>query len=84
MCADSACCGFRWVAQKTTEDPDFFKRLASVHKPEYFFIGCADARYSVTPMLVSSGPEMFFRWLVQSMTQYNAAVLYSTVTLVAQ
>ena len=42
----------RWVAQKTAEDPEFFKKLASVHKPEFLFIGCSDARLSVQHMLV--------------------------------
>lgn len=42
----------RWVAQKTADDPEFFKKLASVHKPEFLFIGCSDARLSVQHMLV--------------------------------
>jgi hypothetical protein len=33
-----------WKAEKLTEDPDFFKKLGSTHKPEFMWIGCADAR----------------------------------------
>jgi hypothetical protein len=41
----------RWVHNKTQEDPDFFKRQALGHHPEYLFIGCSDARLSVQNML---------------------------------
>ena len=33
-----------WVEQKLTLDPDFFKDLASEHRPEFLWIGCSDAR----------------------------------------
>ena len=33
-----------WVEQKLKLDPDFFKELASEHKPEFLWIGCSDAR----------------------------------------
>lgn len=42
----------RWVAGVKAEDPDYFKRLASIHTPEHLFIGCSDARLSVQSMLV--------------------------------
>ena len=33
-----------WKAEKMAEDPEFFDRLGSTHKPEFMWIGCADAR----------------------------------------
>lgn len=44
---------YRWVSSVKAEDPDYFKRLASIHTPEHLFIGCSDARLSVQSMLVS-------------------------------
>jgi hypothetical protein len=29
----------QWIAEKETEDPAFFKKLGSVHKPSYMWIG---------------------------------------------
>lgn len=33
-----------WVKRKLDENPNFFKKLGSEHKPHYFWIGCSDAR----------------------------------------
>jgi len=33
-----------WAARELEEDPDFFKHLAAVHRPEMLWIGCSDAR----------------------------------------
>eukprot|EP00978_Attheya_sp_CCMP212_P033053 scaffold131606_cov54-Attheya_sp.AAC.1 len=33
-----------WKAEKEAEDPDYFTKLGSQHKPAYLWIGCADAR----------------------------------------
>ena len=33
-----------WSEQMRTENPDFFKRLASIQSPEYLWIGCSDSR----------------------------------------
>ena len=46
----------KWVSSVKAEDPDYFKRLASIHTPEHLFIGCSDARLSVQSMLVSISP----------------------------
>lgn len=34
----------QWSGQMQAEDPDFFKRLASIQSPEYLWIGCSDSR----------------------------------------
>jgi carbonic anhydrase len=33
-----------WSEHMRAEDPDFFKRLASIQSPEYLWIGCSDSR----------------------------------------
>jgi carbonic anhydrase len=33
-----------WRREMSTEDPLFFEKLGSGHKPRYLWIGCADAR----------------------------------------
>lgn len=34
----------RWIAEKRSTDPDFFKKLCVDQKPDYLFIGCSDSR----------------------------------------
>ncbi len=34
----------QWSERMHAEDPDFFKRLASIQSPEYLWIGCSDSR----------------------------------------
>lgn len=34
----------KWVAEKLSTNPDFFKSLSLEQKPDYLFIGCSDSR----------------------------------------
>lgn len=34
------------VEESLEQDPDYFKRLKGVQKPQYLYIGCADSRYA--------------------------------------
>jgi len=34
----------KWVEQTNANDPGYFERLASEHKPRFLYIGCSDAR----------------------------------------
>lgn len=43
-----------WAAGKKRDDPDYFKRLADLQKPEYLWIGCSDSR---VPANVITGLE---------------------------
>ncbi len=43
-----------WAARIESDNPDFFPRLAALQKPDYFWIGCADAR---VPANVVAGLE---------------------------
>jgi len=43
-----------WAAAKRRNDPDYFKRLAALQKPEYLWIGCSDSR---VPANVITGLE---------------------------
>lgn len=49
----------RWAARELQEDPDFFKRLASVHRPEMLWIGCSDARLPPNEIIGRRSGELF-------------------------
>ncbi|RIK84934.1 MAG: carbonic anhydrase [Hyphomicrobiales bacterium] len=34
----------RWASARLREDPDYFRRLAAVQRPDYLWIGCSDSR----------------------------------------
>lgn len=49
----------RWVAERTAEDPQYFARLASVHRPRFLWIGCSDARVPANVITRTEAGEMF-------------------------
>ena len=48
-----------WVTARKAEDPQFFERLASEHKPQFLWIGCADARVPANVITGAAPGEMF-------------------------
>lgn len=43
-----------WSLEKRRIDPDYFKKLSQLQKPEYLWIGCSDSR---VPANVIAGLE---------------------------
>ena len=43
-----------WAKERVAADPEYFKRLLSIQRPEYLWIGCADSR---VPANVITGLE---------------------------
>ncbi|MGC4023136.1 MAG: carbonate dehydratase [Cyclobacteriaceae bacterium] len=48
-----------WVAQKNSEDHNFFSRLASQQKPEFLWIGCSDSRVPANQITGTDPGEVF-------------------------
>lgn len=48
-----------WARGRLAEDPDYFRRLASQQKPDYFWIGCADSRVPANEILGLPPGEVF-------------------------
>ncbi len=44
----------RWATGKVREDPDYFRRLSALQRPDYLWIGCSDSR---VPANVITGLE---------------------------
>lgn len=49
----------KWVAQKLSEDKDYFKKLALGQEPRYLFIGCSDSRVPAGEISGTGPGEMF-------------------------
>lgn len=48
-----------WSKEKIEEDPNFFKRMAEVQKPEFLWIGCSDSRVPANEITNTEPGEMF-------------------------
>lgn len=61
----------RWVAQKLSEDPDYFKKLALGQQPEYLFIGCSDSRVPANEICGTGPGEMFVHRNIANMVVHT-------------
>ena len=48
-----------WAAERTRQDPDFFRRLADQQAPEYLWIGCSDSRVPANEIVGLDPGDMF-------------------------
>lgn len=48
-----------WAHDVTSQDPEFFKKLANQQSPEYLWIGCADSRVPANEIVGLAPGELF-------------------------
>jgi carbonic anhydrase len=56
-----------WAERVTSEDPDFFNRLATKQSPEHLWIGCSDSRVPANQVVDLLPGEMFVHRNVANM-----------------
>lgn len=56
-----------WSESLRARDPDFFKRLAALQKPEYLWIGCSDSRVPANEVVGMMPGELFVHRNVANM-----------------
>ncbi|PRY07405.1 carbonic anhydrase [Pontibacter ummariensis] len=49
----------KWVAEKLSEDKDYFNKLSLGQEPRYLFIGCSDSRVPANEISGTGPGEMF-------------------------
>ena len=49
----------KWVQEKTSENPDFFKELSKGQQPPLLWIGCADSRVPPNQIVGTDPGEIF-------------------------
>ena len=49
----------KWAKEKTSDDPQFFDRLAQLQTPEFLWIGCSDSRVSANEITGTQPGEIF-------------------------
>lgn len=69
----------KWVAEKTSEDPNFFEQFVHGQSPNYLFIGCSDSRVSAN-VICNTGPgEMFVHRNIANMVVHTDMNLLSVL-----
>lgn len=56
-----------WATSKVQEDPQFFKRLSELQKPEFLWIGCSDSRVPANEITGTQPGEIFVHRNVANM-----------------
>jgi carbonic anhydrase len=60
-----------WAAEKVTDDPDYFNRLAHVQTPEFLWIGCSDSRVPPNEITGTHPGEIFIHRNIANMVVHT-------------
>lgn len=69
----------KWVAEKLSEDPDYFNKLALGQEPRYLFIGCSDSRVPSSAITGTGPGEMFVHRNIANLVVHSDMNLLSVL-----
>ncbi|RAU81719.1 carbonic anhydrase [Pontibacter arcticus] len=69
----------KWVAEKLSNDPDYFSKLALGQEPRYLFIGCSDSRVPASAITGTGPGEMFVHRNIANMVVHSDMNLLSVL-----
>ena len=61
----------RWAASTVADDPDFFKRLEAVQRPDLLWIGCSDSRLPPNEIIGRVPGELFVHRNVANVVEHT-------------
>lgn len=72
----------KWIAEKLSEDSEYFTKLAKGQSPEFLYIGCSDSRVTAESLMGVSPGEVFIHRNVANLVistdnNINAVVQYA-------
>jgi carbonic anhydrase len=68
-----------WANGKTQSNPDYFKSMANIQKPDYLWIGCSDSRVDPSELTNTQPGEMFVHRNVANLVVHTDLNLLSVV-----
>lgn len=68
-----------WAQAQVEDDPDYFKRLAGLQKPDYLWIGCSDSRVPANEITGTSPGEIFVHRNIANMVVHTDLNLLSVL-----
>jgi carbonic anhydrase len=60
-----------WAYRRTGEDPDYFRRLCAIQRPEHLWIGCADSRVPANEIVGLAPGELFVHRNIANLVPEN-------------
>ena len=57
----------KWIAEKTSLNPEYFTDLAKGQKPEVLYIGCSDSRVTAEDLMGANPGEIFIHRNIANM-----------------
>lgn len=69
----------RWVAEKLSQDPEFFERLSKGQSPEVLWIGCSDSRVPANEITGTNPGEVFVHRNIANMVVHSDMNLLSVL-----
>ena len=72
----------RWIAEKLSENPDYFSNLAKGQSPEFLYIGCSDSRVTAEDLMGLQPGEVFIHrnvanQVIPTDNNINAVIQYA-------
>lgn len=68
-----------WASSRVVDDPEFFKRLASIQTPEFLWIGCSDSRVPANEITGTNPGEIFVHRNIANMVVHTDLNLLSVL-----
>jgi carbonic anhydrase len=68
-----------WAAEKTTDDPEYFERLAHLQTPDFLWIGCSDSRVPANEITGTQPGEIFVHRNIANMVIHTDVNLLSVL-----
>src|SRR3954452_19855275 len=69
----------QWAREQVERDPDYFKRLAALQKPEFLWIGCSDSRVPANEITGTQPGEIFVHRNVANLVIHTDVNLLSVL-----
>jgi len=69
----------KWALAKVQEDPNYFKRLQSIQRPEYLWIGCSDSRVPANEVTNTAPGDIFVHRNIANMVVHTDMNLLSVL-----
>jgi len=68
-----------WAAQQLVSDPDYFKRLSGIQRPDFLWIGCSDSRVPADKITGTQPGEIFVHRNIANMVVHTDVNLLSVL-----
>jgi carbonic anhydrase len=69
----------QWAGDTVKKDPEFFKRLQSIQRPEYLWIGCSDSRVPANEVTNTAPGDIFVHRNIANMVVHTDMNLLSVL-----